>query len=82
VTLEPGKPHHRQVNLTCRIEQLPSGAQAFELPGVADQQATTLHVLARAGYSAAGFRGWRCLMSHPVPLIEMQIAFRFAGAQS
>jgi hypothetical protein len=81
VTLEPGKPHHRQVNLTCRIEQLPSGVAAFELPGVADQRATILGALARAGLEGTSFRGWRCGMSYPVPLIEMQIAFRFrAGA--
>jgi hypothetical protein len=46
---------------------------------VADQQATTPHVLARAGLDPTGFRGWRCLMSHRVPLIEMQVAFGFAS---
>lgn len=81
VALEPGKANHRRVNLTCRIEQPPLGAHAFEMPGIADQSAVTRALLVRAGLAASGYRGWRCVMSHPVPLIEMQVAFSFAGAQ-
>src|SRR5262249_41682181 len=39
VMLEPDKPHHRQVNLTARIEQLPRGAAAFDVEGLPDQRA-------------------------------------------
>jgi hypothetical protein len=74
---EPGRPHLRRVNLTARIEQLPPG---FDLDGVPDQAATIESVLARAGVADTPFRGWRCRMTYPVPLIEMQVAFRFAGA--
>ena len=35
--------------------------------------------LLRAGLRPDAFRGWRCEMSYPVPLIEMQVAFTFAG---
>ena len=77
---EPGQPHLRRVNLTARIEQLPAGASAFELPGVPDQAGAIAAVLARAGIGGTEFRGWRCRMTYPVPLIEMQVAFRFAGA--
>ncbi|MBS0447356.1 MAG: hypothetical protein JSR59_15560 [Proteobacteria bacterium] len=79
VMLEPGKPHHRQVNLTARIEQLPRGAAAFDVDGVADQRAAVEAALRRAGADAASFRGWRCSMAYPVPLIEMQLALRFGG---
>jgi hypothetical protein len=74
---EPGRPHLRRVNLTARIEQLPPG---FDLDGVPDQAATLTSVLTRAGVADTPFRGWRCRMTYPVPLIEMQVAFRFGGA--
>ncbi|MFY9509817.1 MAG: hypothetical protein WAQ05_02440, partial [Rubrivivax sp.] len=79
VELEPGKPHLRRLNLTARIEQLPRGAAALELAGVADQRPTLERAMARAGLQIDGFRGWRCRMAYPVPLVEMQLAFRFAG---
>jgi hypothetical protein len=78
VDLDPGLPHYRRVNLTTRIEQRPHGAEGFVLPGVADQRPTLEQVLARAGQDARAFRGWRCEMAYPVPLIEMKLAFRFA----
>lgn len=76
---EPGQPHLRRVNLTARIEQLPLGAAGFVLDGVADQPAAMAAVLQRAGLAGSEFRGWRCRMTYPVPLIEMQVAFRFGG---
>jgi len=79
VLIEPGEPHLRRVNLTARIEQLPPGAAGFELEEAADQGQALAQVLARAGADAAAFRGWRCRIAHPVPLIEMQLALRFAG---
>lgn len=77
VITEPGRRHHRQLHLTCRVEPLPAGPQGFELPGVADHGATAQQVLDRLGLGTMAFRGWRCTMSYPVPLVEMQIAFRF-----
>ena len=76
---EPGQPHLRRVNLTARIEQLPLGADAYALPGVPDQAEALGAVLLRAGLAGTAFRGWRCRMTYPVPLIEMQLAFRFQG---
>jgi hypothetical protein len=79
VLIEPGRPHLRRVNLTARIEQLPTGAAGFELPGVSDQRPTLEQALRRGGLEPASFRGWRCRMAYPVPLIEMQLALRFSG---
>lgn len=79
VTIEPGMPHLRRVNLTARIEQLPPGLRGLELDGVADQREAIEASLARAGLDAAAFRGWRCRMGYPVPLIEMQLALRFTA---
>lgn len=79
VTIEPGQPHLRRVNLTARIEQLPPGAPGFELDGVADQRLAIVQALSDAGVDPTAFRGWRCRMGYPVPLIEMQLALRFAA---
>ena len=79
VLIEPGQPHLRRVNLTARIEQLPPGARALELDGVPDHRLAVEAALARAGLGAQTFRGWRCRMGYPVPLIEMQFALRFAA---
>lgn len=79
VVTEPGLPHHRRVNLHCEAEPLPPGAPVTELPG-ADGQAQLLRdVLARVGLQDQAFRGWRCTMAYPVPLVEMQLGFRFDG---
>jgi hypothetical protein len=80
VTIEPGTAHLRRVNLTARIEQLPPGARGLDLEGVPDHRPAIEATLALAGLEAGGFRGWRCRMGYPVPLIEMQLALRFSGA--
>jgi hypothetical protein len=79
VDLDPAQPHYRRVNLTTRIEQRPRGSEGFVLPGTTDHRATLEQALARAGQDPRAFRGWRCEMAYPVPLIEMKLAFRFAG---
>jgi hypothetical protein len=68
---EDGARHFTEVDLTSTIEQLPPGAQAFQVPGIGDQGAAIRHALDRAGHSQTRFRGWRCSITYPVPLIEM-----------
>jgi hypothetical protein len=48
------------------------------LAGVADQAGVQGAVLQRAGLAGTAFRGWRCETTYPVPLVEMQLGFRFA----
>lgn len=79
VVIEPGLPHLRRVNLTARIEQLPPGGPGFELDGVPDHRGAVEAALALAGLGSRAFRGWRCRMGYPVPLIEMQLALRFSA---
>lgn len=79
VLIEPGQAHLRRVNLTARIEQRPAGAAGFDLDEAADQRESIAAALGRAGLDTEGWRGWRCRMAYPVPLIEMQLALRFAG---
>lgn len=77
VLLKPGQPHHRRVNLSCQAELLPPGAPLRELPGAPDHAQLLREVLGRVNLQDLSFRGWRCTMTYPVPLVEMQLAFRF-----
>lgn len=68
---EDGSRHFTEVDLSTSIEHLPSGAHAFTVAGVPDQTAAVRHVLEKAGHGATRFRGWRCSITYPVPLVEM-----------
>ena len=63
--------HFTEVELTTSITQLPAGPRAYAAPGLSDHPEATRHVLERAGHGDTRFRGWRCEMTYPVPLIEM-----------
>jgi hypothetical protein len=62
------------LNLSVSVNALPNGPQGMALAGVPDHVQAMQAVLARAGLAEHKFRGWRCEMSYPVPLIEMQLA--------
>ena len=79
VDVPPGEPHVRRLDLAVRVEQLPAGRDGFLLEDAADHADTLEAVLARAGAAGTAWRGWRCRIAYPVPLVEMQLALRFAG---
>ncbi len=79
VLTEPGRPHHRRLNLRCQAESLPTGAPMAELPGGTGQAELLRELLARIGLENQVFRGWRCTIAYPMPLVEMQLGFRFDG---
>ena len=67
-----GAPRHfSEVELSSSIEQLPFGPQAYEIPGVLNHSAAVRYVLERTGHAQTRFRGWRCAITYPVPLVEM-----------
>ncbi len=68
---EDGTHHFTEVDLSTTIEQLPVGPHAFAVPGIGDQSAAVRNALERAGHGATRFRGWRCSVTYPVPLVEM-----------
>lgn len=68
---EDRDPHFSSVDLSATIEQQPSGTLGFEMPGVGDSVAATRRVLDLAGHGETRFRGWRCAITYPVPLVEM-----------
>jgi hypothetical protein len=63
--------HPGTIDLTAPIEQLPGGSRAYEIPGIPEARGAIEHVLERAGHAGTPFRGWRCSLAYPVPLIEM-----------
>ena len=65
------EPHFSLLDLAAPIEQLPAGRRGFEVPGVPAQRDAIEDALDRCGHAATSFRGWRCTMPYPVPLIEM-----------
>jgi hypothetical protein len=80
VTLAPpplGVPHHRRLNLSAPVEQLPTTLSPHPLSGVTDHAAVLTAALRRAGKAGLRFRGWRCQTTYPVPLVEMMMGFRF-----
>jgi len=67
---DDGSRHFSEVDLTHSIEQRPLGRQSYDIPGVVNHSAVVRHVLERAGHGMTRFRGWRCVMTYPVPLVE------------
>lgn len=72
-----GEPHHRCLNLSAPVEQLPAALSPNCLTGVTDHAAVLTAALRRAGKAGVRFRGWRCQTTYPVPLVEMMVGFRF-----
>ncbi|MBZ0267428.1 hypothetical protein K8I85_04685 [bacterium] len=65
------RPHFSAVDLTASIEQQASGTAGYEMSGVGDSVLVTKHALELAGHGETRFRGWRCALTYPVPLVEM-----------
>lgn len=63
---DPGR-----IDLSAPIEQLPVGPRAYDVPGVTANRSAVESVLERAGHADTSFRGWRTVITYPVPLIEM-----------
>jgi hypothetical protein len=68
---EPDRRDQGAVDLSATIQQLPSDGLSYEVPGVPESRAAVERTLALAGHADTAFRGWRCTLAYPVPLIEM-----------
>jgi len=66
-----GARHFTEIGLTAHIERLPEGRRAYAMPDVVNHDAAVRYVLERQGHGMTPFRGWRCAITYPVPLIEM-----------
>lgn len=75
----PDQSSLRRVNLSAHFDARPAGEAGFELPGQRDHGALLRAALQRAGWPSQGWRGWRCEMAYPVPLVEMQVGVWLDG---
>jgi len=70
---EPGVSRFGDVHVSASFEELPRSTRAQSIPGVSDHTEVTREVLERAGHGATRFRGWRCEMTYPVPLVQQMV---------
>lgn len=74
------QPHYRELPLSATLQPLAATPRGFELKGVADQRQALEAALARAGAPSAGWRGWRCDMPYPLPLVDMHLGLQLQAA--
>jgi len=70
---QPGPMRFGEVHVSGSLEPLPRSERAHSIPGVGDHGAVTREVLERAGHGSTRFRGWRCEMVYPVPLVQTML---------
>jgi hypothetical protein len=63
--------YYAQVDLEAEFEPLVGTRRTFTVPGLPDQDQLVRDVLDQAGHGATKFRGWRCTLNYPVPLLDM-----------
>lgn len=77
---QPRQRHYRELPLSATLQPLPASPRAFDLAGVPDQRSALEAALRRTGAAAEGWRGWRCDMPYPLPLVDMHLGFEGPGA--
>jgi hypothetical protein len=63
--------YYARVDLDASYEPLPESRRGYGLPGVSGQDRMIQGVLERTGHAKTRFRGWRCTLEYPVPLLDM-----------
>jgi hypothetical protein len=63
--------YYARVDLDAAYEPLPESRRGYSLPGVSGQDRMIQGVLERTGHTKTRFRGWRCSLDYPVPLLDM-----------
>jgi hypothetical protein len=80
---EGGRPrYYAQVDLEGEFEPLVGSRRIFAVPGMPGHERLTQDVLARAGHEKTRFRGWRCTLNYPVPLLDMFVWLRHVSHPS
>jgi hypothetical protein len=68
--------YYGQLDIEAEFEPLAGAKRTFAVPGLPDQDRLVRSVLARSGHANTKFRGYRCSINYPVPLIEMYVWLR------
>ncbi len=67
----PGQETVDHIDVLAPVEQLPARSLTNDVRPSSAEGAVLRHVVDLAGLDPARFRGWRCAMDYPVPLVEM-----------
>jgi hypothetical protein len=65
--------YYAQVDLDAEFEPLVGPRRIFAVPGMRGHDRLTQDILADLGHAKTRFRGWRCSLNYPVPLLEMLV---------
>lgn len=63
--------YYASVDLDATYEPLGDAKRVHAIPGMPGQERMIQSVLERAGHAKTRFRGWRCTLEYPVPLLDM-----------
>lgn len=73
--------YYAQIDLAGDFEPLSGTKRPYAIPGFPGHDRLTEDVLARAGHGDTCFRGWRCTLNYPVPLLDMFVWLRHPEAK-
>jgi hypothetical protein len=65
--------YYASVALDAQYEPLDESKRTHPITGMPGHDRMIASVLERAGHAKTRFRGWRCTLDYPVPLLDMVI---------
>jgi hypothetical protein len=68
--------YYAQVDLEAEFEPIAGTRRPFAVTGMPGHDRLTQEVLKRVGHAKTKFRGWRCTLNYPVPLLDMYVWLR------
>lgn len=68
--------YYARVDLDAAYEPLVDGKRAPAISGMQGQERMVQSVLEQTGHAKTRFRGWRCTLDYPVPLLDMYVWLR------
>jgi hypothetical protein len=68
--------YYAQVDLEAEFEPMVGAKRTFGVSGLSDHDRLIRGVLARSGHAQTKFRGFRCSLNYPVPLLDMYVWLR------
>ena len=74
--VEGAERYFAQIDLEAEFEPMVGAKKGFAAPGLRDQDRLIRDVLARSGHAHTKFRGFRCSLNYPVPLLDMFVWLR------
>jgi hypothetical protein len=68
--------YYAQIDLEAEFEPMVGTKKGFAVTGLPDHDRLIRGVLARSGHAHTRFRGFRCALTYPVPLLDMYVWLR------